>query len=86
MLADYAGSRNCQLWRIDSNSIIVGEKCKGSRRYETHQSVIINGKEEFNYVFTEEINHLFFFTKIIDFSDDIIEGAEKKIYFINILV
>jgi len=81
MLADYDGSRNCQLWRIDSNSIIIGEKYKGSRRYETHQSVIINGKEDFNYVFTEEINHLFFFTKIIDFSDDIIAGPEKKIYF-----
>lgn len=81
ILADYDGSQNCQLWRINSNSIIVGEKYKGSRRYETHQSVIINGVEEYNYVFKEKINHLFFFTKIYDDSDDVIEGPEEKIYF-----
>ena len=81
VLASYDGSLNCQLWRINSNSIIIGEKYKGSRRYETHQSVIINGEIEFDYVFTKEINHLFFFTKIFDYSDDIIEGPENKIYF-----
>lgn len=81
MLADYDGSQNCQLWRINSNSIIVGEKYKGSRRYETHQSVIINGESEYDYVFTKEINRLFFFSKVYDDSDNVIEGPEEKIYF-----
>ena len=81
MLADYDGSQNCQLWRINSNSIIVGEKYKGSRRYETHQSVIINGESEYDYVFTKEINRLFFFSKVYDDSDNVIEGPEEKVYF-----
>lgn len=81
VLASYDGSLNCQLWRINSNSIIIGEKYKGSRRYETHQSVIINGEIEFDYVFTKEINHLFFFSKVYDDSDNVIEGPEEKVYF-----
>lgn len=81
MLAEYDGTHNCQLCRIDSNSIIVGENYKGCRRYETHQSVIINGEREYDYVFTKVINHLFFFSKVYDVSDDKIEGPEEKIYF-----
>ena len=74
-------SSNYQLSRIDSNSIIVGEKYKGNHRYETHQSIIIEGKKDYDYVFTKEINHLFFFSKVYDDFDNVIEGPEEKVYF-----
>lgn len=73
-------STKYQLRRIDNNSIIVGETYKGNHRYETHQSIIIEGEKEYDYVFTKEINHLFFLLKIYD-EDERIEGPEEKIYY-----
>jgi hypothetical protein len=54
-----------QMHRINSNSIVVGEKYCGLGRWKTHQEIIINGKEETDYVLYKTINCLFIFIKVI---------------------
>lgn len=77
--SSYNGSSIYQMWRINSNSIVVGQKYSSSKRYETLQDVIINGEEEFDYVLSDTINNLFVFTKVFDL-DNPVEGPEYKIY------
>lgn len=68
-----------QMHRINSNSIVVGEKYCGLGRWKTHQEIIINGKEETDYVLYKTINCLFIFIKVID-DEYPVEGPELKIY------